>query len=231
MRPPRPRSAWLAAALALAAASAGLWLVAQRREAAVPEAGAIAAAPPTAPSAAQEPEIAEASPGAEAPAAQPGFAGGGPGLDTRMPWGIVDMEEVRRALPNNLYWQTASPTENVREQQQREEDQARWNVEYGKVLSGTGTEEEVRAYYAHRQRVSADYVEFVGYLLDHYADQLPEQDIGLLELARKLHLARLEEYPRKLQESLERKRAQDEARAKWLADEAEFQGGDAEPRD
>jgi hypothetical protein len=220
---------WLAAGLVLgAAAGVGLWLA--RRDAAAPEEPAITAPAPAAPS--PPPEAAPA-PAAEAPLAGsvPGPTAESPPFDARMPWGIVDMEEVRRALPNNLYWQTAVPTENVREQQRREEEEARWNVEYGKVLSGTGTEEEVRAYYAHRQRLSADYVEFVGYLLDHYGDQLPEQDVGLLELARKLHLARLEEYPRKLQEALERKRAQDEARAKWLADEAEFQGGKAERRD
>jgi hypothetical protein len=44
----------------------------------------------------------------------------------------------------------------------------------------------------------------------------------LLELAQRLHLARLAELPRKLVEAHERKRAQDEARAAWLADEAEF---------
>ena len=67
-----------------------------------------------------------------------------------------------------------------------------------------------------------DYVEFVGYLLDHYGDELPERDVGLLELARRLHLARLEELPRQMQRAFDRKRAQDEARAAWLADEAAF---------
>ena len=54
------------------------------------------------------------------------------------------------------------------------------------------------------------------------ADDLSEQDVELLELARRLHLARLEEYPRQIQVALERKLEQDRAREAWLADEAEF---------
>ena len=41
-------------------------------------------------------------------------------------------------------------------------------------------------------------------------------------LARRMHLSRLEEVPRKVEEAFARKRQQDEARAAWLADEAEF---------
>jgi hypothetical protein len=94
------------------------------------------------------------------------------------------------------------------------------------VLSGTATDEEIDAYFGHRHRLSRDYVEFTKYVLDHYRDDLSDQDVALLELAQKLHLARLAELPRKVVEAHERKRAQDEARAAWQADEAEF----AEPK-
>jgi len=149
--------------------------------------------------------------------------------ELRGPWARVDMEEVRQAMPYNLYWEQAAPTDDARLVRQREEDRARWNVEYGKVLSGNATEEEIQAYFAYRQRLSADYVEFVGYVLDHYQDDLPDQDVGLLELARRLHLARLEEIPRRIQEATLRKQQQDAAREAWLAGEADFQSADADP--
>jgi len=137
-------------------------------------------------------------------------------------WAAVDLEAVRRAMPDNIYFKLAAPTKDEEVIAAREAERARWNVEYGKVLSGTGTDEEIRAYFDDRARVSTDYVEFVTYVLDHHREELPERDVTLLELARRLHLARLEEIPRKIQEAFERKRLQDEARAAWLADEEEF---------
>jgi hypothetical protein len=131
-------------------------------------------------------------------------------------------------MPDNLYWQMAAPSDDLRVEREREEERDRWNVEYGKVLSGTGTEAEIQAYFAHRQRLSADYVQFVSYVLERHGEDLPEQDVGLLELARKLHLARLDEIPRKTQEAIDRKHQQDAAREAWLREEAEFQAGDAE---
>jgi hypothetical protein len=143
-------------------------------------------------------------------------------------WSVVDLEEVRRALPHNSYWELAAPTDDQRVLDDRREDVAHWNEQYGKVLSGTASEEEIREYFEHRSRVSSDYVEFTSYLLDHYGAQLPEQGQTLLHLARKLHLARLQELPRKQQEAFERKRAQDAAREAWLADQEAFEAALAE---
>jgi hypothetical protein len=137
-------------------------------------------------------------------------------------WETVDMEEIRRAMPENTFWTMSAPTTDERIIQDREEERARWNEAYGKVLSGNASEEEIRGYYAHRQRLSADYVEFTSYVLDHYQDDLSDQDLGLLELARRLHLARLAGYAKETQRALDRKTEQDELRAKWLADQAEF---------
>ena len=137
-------------------------------------------------------------------------------------WEKVDMEEIRRAMPENTFWTMSAPTTDERVIREREEERARWNEAYGKVLSGNASEEEIRGYYAHRQRLSADYVEFTSYVLDHYQDDLSDQDLGLLELARRLHLARLAGYAKETQRALDRKTEQDEVRAKWLADEAEF---------
>ena len=166
---------------------------------------------------------APASGAAPEPAAPESSAGeiSGPG-DLSSAWESVDLEEIRRVMPDNLYWQVARPTQDARVLREREDERARWNVEYGKVLSGNASEAEIQAYYAYRQRLSADYVEFTSYVLDQHGDDLSDQDVELLELARRLHLARLEAYPREIQRALERKQEQEKARADWLADQAEF---------
>jgi hypothetical protein len=99
------------------------------------------------------------------------------------------------------------------------------------VLSGTGSEAEIRAYYDDRARLSGDYVEFATYLIDHYGEVLPERDVSLLTLARRLHLARLEEIPRRMEEALQRRDEQDEARRRWLEDERAFNADDTAARD
>ena len=219
------------AAVALVACVA--WLVLGRHSTPAPEVGegsgntaaAVAHAPASRPR--DLPARAAVEPSADAPA-DDGVAG----LDFDAmsdPWAEVDLEQVRAALPDNLYWTVAAPTTDERVLEQRAAERARWNVEYGKVLSGTASEEEIRAYFDHKARVSADYTEFTTYLLDHYGETLPERDVDLLQLARRLHHARLEEFPRKIEEAFERKRAQDAARAAWLADQKAFgtAGGEA----
>jgi hypothetical protein len=148
--------------------------------------------------------------------------------DLASAWESVDLEQIRRVMPDNTYWRMSAPTDDERVIREREEERARWNEAYGKVLSGTASVEEIQAYYAHRERLSADYVEFVSYLLDHHAGDLSDQDIGLLELARRLHLARLAGYPKETQRALDLKDEKDAARAAWLAGEAEF-GGEPPP--
>jgi hypothetical protein len=203
-------------AIAVALAAAALWW---RRPAPVSPAAPETAAPaPAAPVPA--PEV----PGAPEAAAPP--AAEGPGDAAALSadaWAAVDLEEIRTNLPENLYWQTFAPTRDERLLREREEDEARWNDLYGKVLSGTGTEQEIREFYEHRQRLSSDSIQFVDYVLERHGAQLPEQGLELLHIARRLHLARLQEIPRRLQEALERKRAQDAAREAWLAEQAEFE--------
>jgi hypothetical protein len=197
---------------------------------------------------AQSPPAPEAHPGGLPPAAAPSLRPapqGGPSGDAAPPeaggldaladpalaWSKVDLDAVREQMPNNLYWQLSMPTQDAALLRERETARAYWDEQYGKVLSNTATEEEVRAYYAHRQRLSADSVEFVTHLLDHYRDVLPERDVGLLELARELHLARLEEYPRNLSDALERREAHEAARRAWLEEQAQFEGVEEPPAD
>jgi len=156
----------------------------------------------------------------------------GPGSEPEPPLGLgaVDLEEVRAALPDNLYWQTSAPTTDPALLEEREREKAVRNELYGKILSGTGTDTEILDYYDQRMRASTDAVQFADYLLEHYGSDLTDQDQTLLHVARRLHLARLEEIPRRLQEARERRAAQDEARRQWLEEEAEFRSDSESPR-
>jgi hypothetical protein len=140
-------------------------------------------------------------------------------------WAKVDLEEIRKAMPDNLYWKMAAPTTDPEVQRARDEERARWNVEYGKVLSNTATAEEIDAYYAQQQRLSTDYLEFLVYLGTHYAEVIPQQDVGVLKLAGELHLARLEEIPRKIAEAHERREAHEAVRRAWLEEQKAFEDG------
>jgi hypothetical protein len=142
-------------------------------------------------------------------------------------WEAVDMEAVRRAMPDNVYWEMSAPTDDPEVLERRRAERERWNVEYGKVLSGTGTEEDVRDYYDQRARLFGDYVEFTTYLIEHYEEVLPERDLGMLMLARRLNQARLEEVPRQVEEALARTRAQIAAREAWQADRELFEAQQA----
>ena len=156
------------------------------------------------------------------------FAAGDRDADT--PWASVDLEAVRAAMPDNIYWKMSSPTRDPEVLREREEERARWNVEYGKVLSNTATEEEILAYYGQRERLSSDYVQFATHLLKNYGKNLGQQDIGLLKVALELHLALLEEIPRQIAQATERSRAHAAAREAWLADQAAFAGKPANDR-
>ena len=173
---------------------------------------------------------ATAEPAPPPPAAPPGA----PDFSSEPPLGIgsVDLEEVRAALPDNLYWQSAAPTDDPTVLEERDREKALRNEQYGKILSGTGTDEEILAYYDRRMRASTDYVQFADYLLEHYGSDLSDQDQTLLHVAKRLHLARLEEIPRRIQEARDRRAVQDEARRKWLEEEQEFRSdSESPPRD
>jgi hypothetical protein len=144
--------------------------------------------------------------------------------DMQTPWAAVDLEALRAELPDNLYWKMASPTKDPAVIQEREAERARWNVEYGKILSNTATPDEIDTYYAHRYRLSSDYVEFATFLLADYGDQLDARDVGLLKIAIELHMARLEEIPRQIAEAHERCAAHEAVRRQWLESQKAFDG-------
>lgn len=142
--------------------------------------------------------------------------------DAAHAWASVDMEAIRKALPDNTYWKMAVPTKNPEVIRAREAERERMNVEYGKVLSNTATAEEVDTYYAQRQRLSQDYLEFIVYLLTNYGYQIPPRDVAALKLAAEMHNARLEEFPRKIAEAHERREAHEAARRAWLEQQQAF---------
>lgn len=128
----------------------------------------------------------------------------------------MDLERLRARLPNNLYWELGAPTADPAVLQRRAEEERRRNELFGKVQSGTATEEEINRYYDHRRRLSEDYLAFSTLMLAEYGAQLTERDRGLYELSIQMHRARLQDLPRQHEESLARKRVQDQRREEWL---------------
>jgi hypothetical protein len=145
-----------------------------------------------------------------------------PTVDTAEAWGRIDFDEIRRALPDSTYWKMAFPTKDPALLEERERIRAEWNVRFGKVQSNTATDEEIDAYYADQQQLSNDYIEFLVYLAEHYGNEVPRSEIGALKLAGELHLARLEEIPRKIAEAKERHAAHEKARQAWLEEQKQF---------
>jgi hypothetical protein len=143
-------------------------------------------------------------------------------------WDALDMDAVRAAMPNNVYWAMAAPTKDPDLLKWREEERARWNVEYGKVLSNTATAEEIDAYFAERKRLSDDYLEFVVHVLTNYSGAIPREGVSMLKLAGELHAARLEEMPRQQAEAHARREAHEAARRAWLEEQKAFQDGPSE---
>jgi hypothetical protein len=127
----------------------------------------------------------------------------------------VDLERLRARIPDNLYWLLGAPIEDPQALQARAEEEQRWNQLYGKVLSGTASEEEIQRYYDHRRQLSRDYIEFARLVLQEYPDELPERDRGLYELSIEMHTTRLAEIPRQIEEALARKQDQDRRRDEW----------------
>jgi hypothetical protein len=225
------RWAWPVGILTIAALAALWWFAPGPADRAVSSGTHRASATPRGrKSVAMAPE--SALPGPVAPASKPDVPAAENAPESAdeqmsMGWEAVDLEEVRKAMPDNLYWKRSMPTKDPKVEEERDAERERWNVEYGKILSGTASEQEIRAYYDYQAKLNGDSIEFTTYLLDHYREQLPERDVGLLELASRLHRARLEEIPRKFEEALERKHKQDAAREAWRAGETDFGAADS----
>lgn len=128
----------------------------------------------------------------------------------------VKMDELRKKLPDNLYWEMDAPTQDPEVLAKRDEAQRKWNEVFGKIQSGDASEEEIHRYYDHRKKVSEDYIALAMTMLTEYGDKLPDTDKGLIGLSVRMHQDRLKEVSRQTEEALARKQLQDRRREEWI---------------
>jgi hypothetical protein len=194
----------------------------------------VASARPGAPPASQGPDATDPAPSAPEDlrlaelSIPPGFDPDDPAVG----WAQVDMDAVRRALPDNRFWTAHMPTKDAAVLAEREREQERERALRTKVESGNASREEVDAHFTHLHKVFTDGIEFTTYLIEHYGEDLSERDVGLLMLARKLHRARLVELPREHARAHELRERMEKARSEWQAMQAAFaedDGPDGDP--
>ncbi len=127
----------------------------------------------------------------------------------------VDLARLRDKIPDNLYWRFDAPTQDAQILQARADEKQRWNTLFGKVQSGTATDEELQQHFAHRRQLSEDYIELAELVITEHGAQLPEQERGMYELGIRMHSTRLAEIPRQIEQARERKALQDRRREEW----------------
>lgn len=137
-------------------------------------------------------------------------------------YGEIDLREAKALMPDNLYWKLGSPTKDEKILAEREEEKKRRNEEYGRVLAGDASEDEVRAYYDYRRKLSEDYLEFSEFMARRYANHPRDEFVGMLELAVKMHADRLKQIPLELDDALERARERERIREDWRRQQEEF---------
>ncbi|MCU0686400.1 MAG: hypothetical protein MUF34_29835 [Polyangiaceae bacterium] len=132
----------------------------------------------------------------------------------------VDLEKLRARLPDNSYWRLSAPTKDPDVLRARGDEARRTNELYGKVLSNTASEEEIRGYYAERRKVSEDSIEFAATVLKEYGNGLPTEERGLYELSINMHRSRLRDMPKQIDDAIARKAIQDQRRRDWRQGQA-----------
>ena len=137
-------------------------------------------------------------------------------------WGEIDLREAQAVMPDNLYWQQGAPTKDPAVLEAREQEKKRRNEEYGRVLAGDASEEEVNAYYDYRERLSTDYLEFAEWMNNRYGDKISDEFRGMLELSIKLHKTRLAQIPQDRADALARSREREKIREDWRREQEEF---------
>jgi hypothetical protein len=105
----------------------------------------------------------------------------------------LDLQKLRSKIPDNRYWQLDMPTSDVDVAKERAEKAQQRNAMFGRIQANEASEQEIRAYYDERRRVSKDYLELALMVLDGQAGEVSERDRGLFELTANLHRARLKQ--------------------------------------
>lgn len=139
-------------------------------------------------------------------------------------YGDVDLREARELMPDNLYWKHGAPTKDEKVLAEREQEKARRNQEYGRVLSGDANEDEVKAYYDWRRRLASDYVEFAEFMQRKLRDSSNEELRGLMDLALKMNAEKLRLLPGELEDALQRSRERAAIREDWRRQQEDFAG-------
>ena len=139
------------------------------------------------------------TPAAPAPS---GASGGMPALPP-----AVDLDALRKKLPDNLYRKHGVPTDEPKELERRALDDHDWNVRLGKVQSNTASEPEIARYYDHRRQLSHDYAELSRTILTDYGPNLDEQNKGVFGLAAQMNEQRLKQLPLEESRALARHKA------------------------
>lgn len=224
----RPR-VWLAVVGTLAILFLVLAMLGRSRTEPAPQPQVAA---PVEPAPAEKPDSrlrTEAKPPRAAPAATPEEP---PQYIEGLVYGDIDLREARELMPDNMYWKLGAPTKDPQVLAEREEERKRRNEEYGRVLAGDASEDEVREYYDYRKRLSSDYLEFSEFMARRHKGSGPEQFVSMLELATKMHADRLAQLPAQLEDALQRAREREKIREDWRRQQEEFgELGGAPPPD
>jgi hypothetical protein len=137
-------------------------------------------------------------------------------------YGDIDLREAKTLMPDNIYWQQGAPTKDPEELARREAEKKRRNEEYGRVLAGDASEDEVRDYYDYKKRVSEDYLEFSEFMARRYRSSDHKEMVGLLDLATKMHAEKLSQLGAELEDALARAREREKMREDWRRQQEEF---------
>jgi hypothetical protein len=124
----------------------------------------------------------------------------------------IDLQQLRARLPGSAFWRDDAPTSDPAAAARRAEEARRWNDLYGKVLAGEASAEEIDGYYRHLERRSQDYLQVAEAAL---AQPLPERERALFTLAARMNRDRLAALPGERAAAFDRKRLQDQRRARW----------------
>ena len=133
-------------------------------------------------------------------------------------WAKVDLDEVRNAIPNNLYWTMSAPTTDEAMLAEREAKREELQTVETKMMARHATEQEIRDYYSYQTKLSEDYVIALTEIINRYGHVIPDDDYSGQTLARTLHLSKLQEMPSKLTQALEQRQQFLAEKSEWMAD-------------
>ncbi|WP_156493471.1 hypothetical protein [Oleiphilus sp. HI0125] len=133
-------------------------------------------------------------------------------------WSKVDLDVVREATTDNLYWTMAAQTDDPSIVEAREAKRAELKAIETKMMARHASEQEIRDYYAYQEKLSEDYVIVLTEILERYGNVLPEDDYAGQALARTMHLNKLQEMPNKISRALEQRQIFIDQKQEWMAD-------------